>query len=126
LKTTIEFLDQFAPDLWNKLDTVTELGDEKAEEILKYFLVISCQAQNMPNILHGRRAIHELPQPWLRENLARVSESTLDLTNAWEYRRLLELCDTLDGPLLKHFVAIGLASSSDEILETANDFKGAC
>lgn len=122
LKETIEWLDQFSPGLWQNLDKVLELGDDKAKLILKSFLECSCQSQNMQTILIGRRGVLSMPSKWVRDNLPNCVEQQLDLKDYWQYRRLLELCDAFDGSLLKHYVALGIKSDIDDIKEAANDF----
>lgn len=123
LKGTIEWLDRFSPGLWQNLDKVLELGDDKAKLILKSFLECSCQSQNMQTILIGRRGVLSMPLPWVRENLPACVEEQLDLSDYWQYRRLLELCDAFDGSLLKRYVRLGIESDKDDIKEAANDFQ---
>ncbi len=121
LQTAIEWLDRIEADLWNNLDTVPDRSEGK--KILSHFVQNACQAQNVGVILVGRQAIHKMPQPWIRENLAQCAEEALNLSEPWEYRRLLELCDTLDSGLLKYFVEKGSDSRDEEIREASEEFR---
>jgi tRNA threonylcarbamoyl adenosine modification protein YeaZ len=53
-----------------------------------------------------------------------VAVTTLDLSDYWEYRRLLELIDLLgDGAMVQRFVALGSGSADPDVREAAKDFE---
>jgi hypothetical protein len=124
MQRTLDWLNQYQPDLWNHLDRVPHLGQPAGREILAGFLRLACQCQHVGNILIGRHGITAVPRPWVREHIEEVAGQTLNLEDEWEYRRLLEVCQMLDPQLLRHFVERGLASPDEYVREAAEDFSG--
>jgi hypothetical protein len=64
-----------------------------------------------------------MPREWVVEHLEMVACDVLDLGDYWEYRRLLELAQLIDGGILARLVAFGLKSSDPDITDAANDFR---
>jgi hypothetical protein len=84
----------------------------------------ACQPQGITLIEQGRAAVLAMPRDWVRAHLAGVAEAALDLSDEWEYRRLLELLDLLDDVvLLRRFVTPGLSSADKHIRQAAEDFQ---
>lgn len=77
----------------------------------------------MPIIDEGRKIIFALPRQWVIENIHSIAQEILDLSDGWEYRRLLEVYKELNEGLLRKLVAIGLESANDEVREAADDFN---
>ena len=84
----------------------------------------ACQPTYVPNIERGRRKVVALPRPWVVANIERVAAAGLDLTDGWQYRRLLELYSLLDRALVERLVKVGELSPDPEIAEAAQDFGG--
>jgi len=84
----------------------------------------ACQPTYVPTIERGRKAVLALPREWVVANIERVVETGLDLTDYWQYRRLLELYSLLDPALVHRLVKVGEASNDPEIAEAARDFGG--
>lgn len=57
------------------------------------------------------------------EHIEQVAIAALDLSDYWEYRRLLELAELLDPGLLQRFVSLGLGNPDPDVHEAAEDFK---
>ena len=117
----VDWLNGYRDDLWNNLDKVPDLPDTIGLEVVAGFLNLACKSQHIGNITFGRQGIWALPRAWTIERIEQVAESTLDLHDEWEYRRLLEVLDELDERLLRHFIARGLDSDRAEIREAARD-----
>ncbi len=94
------------------------------EKILKDSLSDACQASYVPAIEKGREKILLLPKEWVIKNIHSIATEILDLSDEWEYRRLLELYEKLDKNLLINLINTGLRSDNKDIKEAANDFKG--
>ncbi len=56
------------------------------------------------------------------EHIESIAIESLNLTDDWEYRRLLELAEGLSPELLQLFVGMGRESENPEIREAAEDF----
>lgn len=92
------------------------------ENILRINLLDACQASYTPNISKARDIILELPREWVLGNIHHIATEILNLSDEWEYRRLLELYQMLDTELLTKLITIGLKSNNPEIKEAAYDF----
>jgi hypothetical protein len=64
-----------------------------------------------------------MPREWVLERIEQVAAEALDLSDYWEYRRLLELADLLDAALVRRLVPIGLTSAVPDVREAAEDFQ---
>lgn len=96
---------------------------EPALNALRSAVQQACCPQNAGRIVEGRQQVLAMPRPWVLECIGLIAEEALDLTDYWEYRRLLELLALLDSGLLQRFVARGLTSTDAEVRETAEDFR---
>jgi hypothetical protein len=84
---------------------------------------LACRPQNAGRIMTGRQQVLALPRAWVLERINQVAVEALDLSDYWEYRRLLELAELLDAGIVQHFVKLGLASPDPDVLEAAQDFQ---
>lgn len=100
---------------------VVQLDDTTAKAALCYFLELACQSQHVANIEIGRDALASIPRPWLVPKLAAAVGLQLNLEDAWEFRRLLELYRRIDKGLLGDLITRGAKSDSEEIREAARD-----
>jgi hypothetical protein len=96
---------------------------EPSLDALRSAVTLACQPSNAGRIVAGRRQVLAMPRLWVLERIERVAAETLDLSDYWEYRRLLELAELLDGELVRRLVPLGLGSSDPDVLEAAEDFK---
>lgn len=90
---------------------------------LRSGLELACQPQNASLIVVGRSRVLELPREWVLDHIEQVAMAALDLSDDWEYRRLLELAEMLDPGLLQRFVSLGLGNPDPDVHEVAEDFK---
>ena len=63
-----------------------------------------------------------MPRAWAVEHIEWVAEPLVQLNDDWEYRRLLELHEGLDGGLLLRLAKRGLQNSNVDIRDAASDF----
>ena len=115
-------LDAFEEDLWARPERVSLLEPSKATEVLAYVVKLACRSQHSHNIQLGRDFVMALPRAWVLERIEQVAEPLVQLNDDWEYRRLLELYESLDDGLLLRLAKRGLQSSNPEIQDAANDF----
>jgi hypothetical protein len=100
-------MNQFQEDLWRHLNRIPNLDPRVANAVLQYLLGLACQAQHIANIELGRVVLRRLPRDWVLRNIERCSTSALDLDDEWEFRRLLEVCEVLDGGLVHRVATAG-------------------
>ncbi len=89
---------------------------------LKDAVGLACVATYVPNIEKGRQIIFSMPREWVLKNIEIAASETLNLSDEWHFRRLLEVYEKLDQDLLKKLIEHGLKSSNIAIVEAANDF----
>jgi hypothetical protein len=119
------WLDEFAPNLWERLEDVESLPDETRLRVLLRSLELACLMQHVGNITLGRFVLQRrLPREWVVRNISRVSESILDDPDQeWVFRRLFELYSTLDAELLRQLVNRAQEHSNPEVREAAREFR---
>ena len=96
---------------------------EIACQILQKLLEWACQPQNMTAIVIARKKIREINKDWLREYLLEFTEMCIDLSDEWEYRRLLELVVDVLPEMKVHILELGVDSENEEIREIVEDYK---
>lgn len=97
--------------------------DQTAIEELRAAIQLACQPQNAHRIVAGRQQVLAMPRGWVLQSIEEVATDCLDLTDYWEYRRLLELASELDADLVQRLVQLGHASDCNDVREAARDFK---
>jgi hypothetical protein len=98
-------------------------GNEPSLEILRSAVQLACRPQNAARIMAGRRQVLALPRAWVLERIEQAAVEALDLSDYWEYRRILELAELLDSALVQRFVTLGLDSLDPDVREAAQDFR---
>src|SRR5262245_55278805 len=96
---------------------------EPSLDSLRSAVQLACQPQNAGRIMAGRQQVLALPRAWVLERIERVAAEALDLSDYWEYRRLLELAKLLDDGLVQRLVTLGIGSSDPDVREAAEDFR---
>lgn len=98
------------------------MEEEPTLDALRLAIQLACQPQNAWRIEAGRKQVLAMPLPWVLTHVERVATEALDLADYWEYRRLLELAESLGAGLVQRLVLIGLDSSDPDVREAAEDF----
>src|SRR5262249_52691036 len=95
---------------------------EPTFDALRAAVQLACQPTNAGRIVAGRNQVLAMPRPWVLAHIERVASEALDLSDYWEYRRLLELAELLGPELVRRLVPLGLGSSDPDVREAAEDF----
>jgi hypothetical protein len=111
------------PLAYDRLEELDRLPDSIADKVLGILLQSACQSQHIGNIKASREAIARIPRDWLRTALPRAIDTSLNIGDEWEYRRLLELLKELAPDLMPPLIDRGLASNDPDLHETAEDFS---
>lgn len=104
-------------------EDIMGLDDDTAERIVGEFLSWACRPQNELPISIGRKCLTAFPTDWVSEKIKKTADISIDITDDWEYRRLLELCDLISPQLLSWGISLGEGSTDPYIIETVEDFK---
>ena len=97
--------------------------NEPSLDALRSAVQLACRPQNAGRIMAGRHQVLALPRDWVLERIEQVAVEALDLSDYWEYRRILELAALLNGALVQRIVAPGLNSLDPDVREAAQDFR---
>ena len=95
---------------------------EPTLDALRAAVQLACQPQNAGRIVAGRNQVLAMPRAWVLARVEQVAAESLDTSDNWEYRRLLELAELLDAELVRRLVPLGLGSSDPDVREAAEDF----
>lgn len=91
-------------------------------DTLREAVQLACTPTHVGRIVEGRNQVLAMPRPWVLERVERVAAEALDLSDYWEYRRLLELAELLDAGLVRRLIPLGLGSRNPDVREAAEDF----
>ena len=97
---------------------------EPSLDALRSAIQLACRPQNAGRILAGRQQVLGMPRAWVLEKIEAMATESLDLSDYWEYRRLLELAELLDQALVQQFVVLGLQSRDPDVREAAENYQG--
>jgi hypothetical protein len=122
-RRTREELEEISLGLSEAFHRVSSLPDSDAERAVESLLRRACGATHERLITLGREYLLEANRPWLVSRIERLAESSVNLKDEWDFRRLLELYQMLDQALLARLVEVGLRSSNPAISEAAQDFS---
>lgn len=116
-----QHLNQIHPDLATRLHELPSLDPSMGRHAVAKLLEFACQAQNIANIELGRAGLLAVPFDWLVAKLPPIARKTLDLSDEWELRRLLEVLCVLDRCLMLQFAEAALRNSDGDIREAAQE-----
>ena len=117
-------INSMYPNASGWLDRIDKLPDSAGKMIVNTLLEEACQSQHIGKITAARKAMLTLPRAWLSGVLPDAIGEAVDLSDEWEYRRLIELLRELKSDLYHVYIAFGIAAGSGEIYEAATDLKG--
>ncbi|MEM9557621.1 MAG: hypothetical protein AAGC60_25410 [Acidobacteriota bacterium] len=106
-----------------KLSELDKCSPAEIERALRTLVLHACDAQHVGNILAAQDAIAQIPKGLLQNRLLEVAEKTLDLSDEWHFRRLVELTQEVMPNLTLRLLDLGLRSKSAEVREAAKDLQ---
>lgn len=118
---TKQKLESYHPGLADNLGLARELKPEEVDSLVSYLLKLACESQNDANIRLGRNLLVDLPAELVQPRIERLATATLSLDDSWEFRRLLEVYDTMSPALRQRLVERGIKSDDAEIREAAQE-----
>ena len=109
--------EKWRPEVQPVEDTEPSLDELRAA------VQLACQPTHVGRIVAGRARVLAMPREWVLSRIELLAVEALNLSDDWEYRRLLELADSLDPGLVRRLQPIGLASGNPHVREAAEDFQ---
>lgn len=91
--------------------------------VLRLLIQRACCCTDDALIMQGRKGILKIDRIWRLEHILPEAKECIDLTDDWDYQRLLELVDFSAFELLQEAILIGKDSDNEEIREASQDFK---
>ena len=102
---------------------IMSLPDTLAYKVIGTLLSWACQPQNITPITIARDCLKQFPVEWVSPKIKQTVFHFIDITDDWDFRRLLELCDLISIDLLKWAITLGADSTNPDIIEAVDDFN---
>lgn len=118
-------LDDMVQGLFHDPGLVRTADEPTRRRVLQFLIESACQSQNIEAITLSNRMLAAAPRPWLLSNVEQEADDLLDLEDEYEYRRLLELYESLPEAAdhLSRLVDRGLRSGDSDLAEAAEEFR---
>ena len=110
-------------EIYFSVSEIMSLSDSLASEVIGALLSWACQAQNDIPITIGRNCLKQFPVEWVSPKIKQTVFRFINITDDWDYRRLLELCELISTDLLKWAITLGADSTNPDIIEAVDDFN---
>lgn len=105
------------------VNEIMDESDEISDGIVRCLLSWTCKPQNTTSIMIARDCIKQFPVDWISNKIKRNATYSIELSDYWDYRRLLELCKMISFELLQWSLCLMQDSEDEDIIEAINDFK---
>ena len=102
---------------------IMSLSDTLAYKVIGTLLSWACQPTNIMPITIARDCLKQFPVEWVSPKIKQTVFRFIDITDDWDFRRLLELCDLISIDLLKWAITLGADSTNPDIIEAVDDFN---
>ena len=110
-------------DIYFNACEIIELDDDTASDIVGELVSWACQPTNITPITIARDCLKQFPEQWVSPKIKQTAHRYIDISDDWDYRRLLELCRLISPQLLKWALGLGENSENPDITEAVDDFK---
>lgn len=110
-------------EIYFSVSEIMSLSDSLASEVIGVLLSWACQSQNDTPITIGRNCLKQFPVEWVSPKIKQTVFRFINITDDWDYRRLLELCELISTDLLKWAITLGADSTNPDIIEAVDDFN---
>ncbi|WP_295094956.1 hypothetical protein [Ruminococcus sp.] len=110
-------------EIYFSVSEIMDLSDDTASEIVGELVSWACTPTSIMPITIGRNCLKQFPVEWVSPKIKQTVFRFINITDDWNYRRLLELCDLISTDLLKWAITLGEKSTNPDILEAVDDFN---
>ena len=94
-----------------------------SRKVLSVLMHNACVGQSEGPRLLAKECIKSIDVNWLEKHFLEVADLSIDYSDDWDYRRLLELVTDTVPKLLSDVIERGIHSSNEEVREAAQDFS---
>ena len=109
-------------DVFFDIDEIMNLDDNTSDKVVGVMLQWACQSQYDTTIYMGRDYLTRFPKDWITEKIKHTAPSYIDITDYWDYQRLLELSKIISDELLRWSVLLGKDADDPEIADAADEY----
>ncbi len=110
-------------EIYFNADEIMKSSDEIAVDIVSKLVEWACTPTNILPISIARDCLKQFPIEWVSLKIKQTALTSIDITDDWDYRRLLELSEIISPDLLKWAITLGEKSNNLDILEAVDDFN---
>ncbi|MDD6278833.1 MAG: hypothetical protein PUA81_03460 [Oscillospiraceae bacterium] len=110
-------------EIYFSTSEIMALSEEIASEVVGELISWACQPTNVMPITIARNCLKQFPVEWVSPKIKQTVFRFVDITDDWDYRRLLELCELLSLDLLKWAIELNDKSTNPDIAEAVDDFN---
>ena len=110
-------------EIYFNTDMIMKDSEEISTNIVAELIGWACKPQNESTIMIARDCLKQFPIEWVSLRIKQVAIKSIDITDDWEYRRLLELCELISTDLLKWAITLGEKSKNPDIVEAVDDYN---
>ena len=109
-------------DIYFDAGEIMKLPEKTVERLVAELLRWACCPQNTRPITIGRDCLKRLPAAWVTPYIKRKAPDVLDMSDYWEYRRLMEVAEMISPELLRWAIPLGEPYTDDiDIKEAMED-----
>ena len=110
-------------EIFFNTDMIMRDSEEISANIVAELIGWACKPQNESSIRIARDCLKQFPIEWVSLRIKQTTIKSIDITDEWEYRRLLELCELISTDLLKWAIILGEKSTNPDIVEAVDDYN---
>lgn len=110
-------------EIYFRTSEIMALSEETASEVVGKLISWACQPTNIMPITIARNCLKQFPIEWVSLKIKQTVFRFIDITDDWDYRRLLELCELISLDLLKWAIELNEKSTNSDIAEAVDDFN---
>lgn len=110
-------------DVYMKTTEIIQKPDAVADMVIGELLGDACCGQNISPIIISRKWLSMFPTEWISGKIQKLASQYINITDEWEYRRLLELAEIISPKLLVWAIELADESEDLDIKEAATDFR---
>lgn len=110
-------------DIYFNSDEIMKSSDEITSKIVGEFVSWACTPTHITPISIARNCLKQFPTEWVSLKIKQTALESMDISDDWDYRRLLELSEIISLDLLNWAIKLNEKSDNLDILEAVDDFK---
>ena len=124
MKRIVNEVNSISSGIFDNIKNLDQYSQSVSQLVLKILMQCACLGQNYGPIEIGRKKIGEIiNRDWLIHNFMKVADESINYSDEWEYRRLVELVVLHIPELKEEVLAKGINSENEEVREVVDDYR---